>query len=155
METNGTWIDEETWICGEHMPPVRLPSAASRCYYANCNTCRPEEEDGDEPTSVYAQRFKAHQDREDQRIKNFIAPRPTWTGDVKPAASSEEVVGVSVQMDRGDAQVLPLILAETGVQQCEWHSCDKPARPGSKYCGRACSNRNARARHRARKKSAA
>jgi hypothetical protein len=36
-------------------------------------------------------------------------------------------------------------------QRCAYALCDKPARPGSKYCSRACSNRNARKRHKERK----
>lgn len=39
-----------------------------------------------------------------------------------------------------------------GDQMCTWPGCDKPARPNSKYCSRACSNKNARARHKARQK---
>lgn len=39
-----------------------------------------------------------------------------------------------------------------GAQLCTWPGCDKPARPNSKYCSRACSNKNARARHKARQK---
>ena len=42
--------------------------------------------------------------------------------------------------------------AASTTPKCEWHSCAKPARAGSKYCSRECSNRNARARYRARKR---
>lgn len=34
---------------------------------------------------------------------------------------------------------------------CAWHECDKPSRPRSIYCSRACSNKNARWRHKLRK----
>lgn len=33
---------------------------------------------------------------------------------------------------------------------CAWRTCDSPSRSGSKYCSRNCSNKNARARYRAR-----
>lgn len=33
---------------------------------------------------------------------------------------------------------------------CSWGLCDNPSRENSKYCSRACSNKNARARHRER-----
>ena len=39
-----------------------------------------------------------------------------------------------------------------GEELCTWPGCDKVARPNSKYCSRACSNKNARARHKARQK---
>ena len=41
-------------------------------------------------------------------------------------------------------------LLDEGVQLCAWDECDRPARPGSKYCSRKCSNKNARKRFRAR-----
>lgn len=34
---------------------------------------------------------------------------------------------------------------------CNWEPCHKIARPGSKYCSRACSNKNARSRYKQRK----
>lgn len=34
---------------------------------------------------------------------------------------------------------------------CQWHGCTKTVRPGSKYCSRACSNKNARSRYKQRK----
>src|SRR5262245_38046768 len=36
-------------------------------------------------------------------------------------------------------------------EACNWHGCSKLARPGSKYCSRACSNKNARSRYKQRK----
>lgn len=42
--------------------------------------------------------------------------------------------------------------AADGSIECAWKSCVKPARPNSKYCSRNCSNKNARARHAARKR---
>ena len=33
---------------------------------------------------------------------------------------------------------------------CAWDPCSEPSRPNSKYCSRNCSNKNARARHKAR-----
>ena len=33
---------------------------------------------------------------------------------------------------------------------CAWKDCDDPTRPKSIYCSRNCSNKNARARHKAR-----
>jgi hypothetical protein len=44
-------------------------------------------------------------------------------------------------------------VAETGSvpAKCAWHDCVKTAAPSSKYCSRNCSNKNARARHKAAK----
>ena len=33
---------------------------------------------------------------------------------------------------------------------CAWDPCSEPSRPNSMYCSRNCSNKNARARHKAR-----
>ena len=36
---------------------------------------------------------------------------------------------------------------------CAWKDCDKPAAGRSKYCSRECSNKNARWRHRQRRRA--
>jgi len=36
-------------------------------------------------------------------------------------------------------------------ESCQWHGCNKIVRAGSKYCSRACSNKNARSRYKQRK----
>lgn len=38
-----------------------------------------------------------------------------------------------------------------GTERCAYDACHNAAREGSKYCSRACSNRNARKRHKVRK----
>jgi len=38
-----------------------------------------------------------------------------------------------------------------GTARCAYEDCANAAREGSKYCSRACSNRNARKRHKVRK----
>ncbi len=38
-------------------------------------------------------------------------------------------------------------------EKCAWNSCEKARRPRSKYCSRECSNKNARHRHKSRKRS--
>lgn len=45
----------------------------------------------------------------------------------------------------------PIVLSTLHESSCAYEGCDKPARDGSKYCSRACSNRNARKRHKERK----
>ena len=53
------------------------------------------------------------------------------------------------------ATATPVRTPSTGVDPvCAWPGCGKPSRPNSKYCSRACSNKNARARHKARQKKA-
>jgi hypothetical protein len=44
-------------------------------------------------------------------------------------------------------------VAETSTvpSKCAWHECVKTAAANSKYCSRNCSNKNARARHKAAK----
>jgi hypothetical protein len=46
-----------------------------------------------------------------------------------------------------------IVAAATSDEVCAWPGCGQPARAGSKYCSRACSNKNARARHAGRSKS--
>ncbi|MEM6927743.1 MAG: hypothetical protein AAF602_12490 [Myxococcota bacterium] len=61
---------------------------------------------------------------------------------------SETAAVVADAMHKTDARDPSVV----GDQMCTWPGCDKPARPNSKYCSRACSNKNARARHKARQK---
>lgn len=41
-----------------------------------------------------------------------------------------------------------------GTEKCSYPQCQNMARDGSKYCSRACSNRNARKRHKDRRDAA-
>ena len=38
-------------------------------------------------------------------------------------------------------------------ERCAWHQCSNMRRANSKYCSRSCSNKNARARHKKRKRT--
>jgi len=38
-------------------------------------------------------------------------------------------------------------------EQCAWHGCTNARRPNSKYCSRACSNKNARYRYKQRRRT--
>lgn len=49
------------------------------------------------------------------------------------------------------AVVTPLNVVSIGESPCAYDGCSNTARDGSKYCSRACSNRNARKRHKERK----
>ena len=70
--------------------------------------------------------------------------QPEYDGNVvRPKAEQIKVVPVAPE---------PVAAPSPSVPECEWHSCSKPVRVGSKYCSRECSNRNARARYRARKR---
>lgn len=60
---------------------------------------------------------------------------------------------VRVQESAQDVVAAPSSAEGVGSEQeCAWPGCTKPRRPNSKYCTRACSNKNARARHKARQK---
>ena len=71
---------------------------------------------------------------------------------VQPAYDGNVVRPKAEQAKMAPAVVEAPAPAKPAVETCEWHSCAKPVRVGSKYCSRECSNRNARARYRARKR---
>ena len=54
-----------------------------------------------------------------------------------------------VAANQGDMPVL--FIGLPGTERCAYEPCNNAAREGSKYCSRACSNRNARKRHKIRK----
>lgn len=35
------WVNEETWCCDRHVPPVRYPARLDACYYFGCASVRP------------------------------------------------------------------------------------------------------------------
>jgi hypothetical protein len=120
------WKDHDHWQCLKHVPPVTLPESSGRCWFAGCSQ-RPDEADRPlvevrppEPEPI-PRPARAHTD----------APRPTSTRSAEMAPERAAV------------------LAE-GVVKCALETCAKPARAGSKYCSRVCSNRNARRRFKAR-----
>ena len=104
MRPKTSWETAEFWVCRQHMRGVRLPAAATECYYRACDSERPD-----------------------------MALRPEPEPEPEPLE----------------------LLRPQGITMCDWHSCHEPARAGSKYCSRRCSNRNARQRHRKRKREAA
>lgn len=48
-------------------------------------------------------------------------------------------------------RVKDLVVSTDKNAVCAWHECNSPATGKSKYCSRNCSNKNARARYKARK----
>jgi hypothetical protein len=67
-------------------------------------------------------------------------PRPTVT--VASAPGPEEGWTESANEEKS---------AASDASSCEWHICNNPPRPNSKYCSRDCSNKNARLRYKKRK----
>jgi len=65
----------------------------------------------------------------------------------KPAAAKAPAPAPAAQAEPPQADV---VVIESG--GCAWKECSNQARPKSKYCSRACSNKNARWRHSQRKK---
>ena len=89
----------------------------------------------------------------DQRV-TWLRPVPTG-GDVEEAhrqAEEDRRWRERVQTSAQEVTVAPNVGAATTDEVCAWPGCEKPQRPNSKYCSRACSNKNARARHKARQK---
>jgi hypothetical protein len=72
-----------------------------------------------------------------------------------PAADDgdiEDELGDADEDDDGGYVEPEQKMSPEGVLLCAWPTCGKVARPNSKYCSRNCSNKNARARHAARKR---
>ncbi len=130
METpKSRWKDHDHWQCLKHIPPVTLPQAAERCWFVGCST-RPAE-----------------------------ALRPAWAPPVEKAPPPPPVPIRATQPAPRAARpavtrVLPPAPETPAAEVCALESCQNIAREGSKYCSRACSNRNARRRFKARNKAA-
>lgn len=105
------WKDHDHWQCLAHVPPIKLPASAARCWMVGCSV-RPSE--SERPEEVIA------------------PPAPVALATVKVLA----------------------VAPAAGVEKCAYPACSNAARDGSKYCSRACSNRNARKRHKERRDAA-
>ena len=161
------WIDHAHWGCGRHLPAGVLPASIERCWL--CPNKRPPMADQPEPSKdgsnisqVKTEKTKA---RRPARPKMIVARKaadltatetqsaPTKTPS-KPALSSRKSVAKSNTRTSAPKKSVTRKTAppaDGSGGMCAWHECSKTARPRSKYCSRNCSNKNARARHKARK----
>ena len=100
-----------------------------------------------------------------QSPKVEVAPTPAAVAAEPEVAAAPEAVKVAAKKKAVAAKPTrpPTTVAKpkraaapvkTGSGEiCSWDPCENEARPNSKYCSRACSNKNARARHKQRKKT--
>lgn len=123
------WKNRNEWICARHLPSICIPASEGQCFFSGCVSVRP---------------------------KN----RPS----LEDAKKDEKVV---VSAKKEDVRIVEekKIETKTDIQEtdrddlCSWKDCDKGPNGGiairksrSKYCSRDCSNKNARWRHKQRKK---
>lgn len=80
-------------------------------------------------------------------------PRPAVQAPPKPAAPPKPVVQAPPPPEPEPEIEVQDEEPEVEVETCEWKDCDNAVRPGSKYCCRACSNKNARWRYKQRAKA--
>ena len=101
--------------------------------------------------------------RETAEGRERAEAKPLLTPKVDPPAAKKEKApkGRSPSPDTASKPAKPKAAKEAkpaaepapGAEICAWPGCGKPARKNSKYCSRACSNKNARHRHKMRAKS--
>lgn len=130
----GTWLDDDHWICTQHARAVVLPASAERCWYVGCSVrpARPGASDVVPGGTEVAEPAPSPQAR--RHAERLARGLPTL---LSRRARRQEVAAQA---------------ASSAGPRCALPGCDNPARPRSKYCSRACSNRNARARYAARHK---
>ena len=78
---------------------------------------------------------------------NCRSERPAM--EMRPAAPEPVLASTPKPTPEIKPQCIPQ--SDLGVAKCAWHECNEPASKKSKYCSRNCSNKNARARYKARK----
>ena len=160
-----TWLDSEHWACHRHLPAQVLPTSIERCWL--CTNKRPSMKDRPkEANAEVLKKFDAGKRKARRPAKpkmivarrqaaattdalaNVVAsPPPAQAG--TPPKKSTRSAPKSVTAKKAAPKAAASVSEECGI--CAWVDCQKPARPRSKYCSRNCSNKNARARHKARK----
>lgn len=73
----------------------------------------------------------------------------------KPAAATKKAAAKPAPKAKSSSKKAAAKGAESAasLETCAWPSCDNQRRKNSKYCSRACSNKNARYRHKLRAKT--
>ena len=132
------WIDNNSWVCSKHLPSVVMPASSGLCAFSTCESTRPKRESFTNiGTSTLTAPKKSPTPAKSLRQKKSDTPRVT-----AKKTLSDNVTTAAIK-----------------VNMCAWFKCTKgenggpaPARSRSKYCGRACSNANARWNHKQRAK---
>lgn len=160
-----TWLDSDHWACHRHLPAQVLPSSIERCWL--CTNKRPPMKD--RPKEAKAEVLKKF-DAGKRKARRPAKPKMIVAGR-QAAATTDALASVvaSPPPPKADAPAKrtskPAVRAASPKKAagrtapatsedgtvCAWVDCQKIARPRSKYCSRNCSNKNARARHKARK----
>ena len=131
------WIDNNSWVCSKHLPSVVMPASSGLCAFSTCESTRPKRESFTNiGTSTMTAAKKSPVPAKSIRKKRALTPKATVQNTVQTPMT-----------------------ATVDVEMCAWFKCTKgenggpaPARSRSKYCGRACSNANARWNHKQRAK---
>lgn len=151
--THTYWKDHEHWYCGRHLPASPLPWSIEKCWL--CPNKRPSLKDRPAPEEGVSP--VVHKPRLAARPRARVVTKPIVTTTSAPAptpAPAAKPAAAATKATKAVAPKLTAAAAESGTPICAWSECCEPARPRSKYCSRNCSNKNARARHKTRGKSA-
>ncbi len=93
--------------------------------------------------------FEAKEQTRKSELAEAAAAPPPPTRPAPSKAASTDEVDENWEEPSNDEST-----PDTGggdLDSCEWHICNNPPRPNSKYCSRDCSNKNARLRYKKRK----
>jgi len=104
---------------------------------------------GDQIEAEYVrQQVEFEAEKQTQKAQKSVAPAPQ--GELRQAKPTVAVAPVEVEEHWTEATTDE---SSNGgnLTSCEWHICNNPPRPNSKYCSRDCSNKNARLRYKKRK----
>ena len=155
MKSNSRWKNHDVWLCLNHLPAVRYRAGQLQCWYAGCNTTRPDIATQPEPAEV-ATPAPAPRPRPRPRKPARPADIPESvaapTAPAAPAVEAPTKAAPSFE-DDDDEDVTEAVVDFDPQLKCTWPPCAKRQRPRSKYCSRNCSNKFARWRHRQRQKA--
>lgn len=146
MHRQTYWKDEHEWVCTKHLPSLHLPASMGTCLFEGCNSVRPKR-----PTSLNP---SANTTQTSTTTPIATVPKPTAT---KVAVTTvEKTPTINHAKDQSKETAIEEALEDI----CSWFKCDKGENGGpaknktkSKYCSKDCSNKNARFRHKQRKKT--
>jgi len=170
MFNKNRWINHELWHCTRSLAGT-FPASMEKCWYAGCvERCggRPSLENRPPQPPVIIEEQAPKEDifkslpkkgRGSVRVVCHHCKTPIYR---KPSDVSRNKSGIffcSSEHSKDHRQQRREIQIHQTL--CAWEECDNglnekpaPTRSKSKYCSRDCSNKNARFRHKSRKKAA-
>lgn len=144
------WKDKNFWLCPKHLPSIRMPRSVSICYFSNCTSVRPREEQNRNTTNNVIQTIPIRKEEPPINIK----PEPVINVKTEPLIN----IKPETPKENSVAKIINIVKLEDknkNVSYCTLDGCENVIPENSNrriYCSDICRKKFARAQYRLRMK---